>query len=116
MATTLIDNFSLYGDKPNFARDRVENTDEMLNFDVTTKKYDYGHIVFCVANGKHYRFMYNYNAPPSESEKDADTGWFKEFVTGEGGGGGVVVRVVTEEQYAAIENKNDGVLYAILEG
>ena len=36
--------------------------------------------------------------------------------SGGSGGGGVVVRVVTEEQYAAIENKNDGVLYAILEG
>lgn len=114
MATTLIDNFSLYGDKPNFARDRVTDTKEMREFDVTTKKYDYGHIVFCKGDGKHYRFMYNYDAPDEANYNDT-TGWFQEFTTG-GSEGGVVVRVVTEEEYAAIENKNDGVLYAILEG
>ena len=81
MATTLIDNFSLYGDKPNFARDRVADTKEMREFDVTTKKYDYGHIVFCKGDGKHYRFMYNYDAPDEANYNDT-TGWFQEFTTG----------------------------------
>ena len=86
MATILIDNFSLYGDKPNFDRDRVANTAEMLNFNVTTMKYYYGQIVFCLENGKHYKFVYNYNNPPADnSGKDAVTGWFKEFATGDGG-------------------------------
>lgn len=85
MATTLISNFSYYGKNPNFERDTVATKADLRAVIPTEQnKYDYGHIVFCKEDGRHYKFMYNYATPPKDSEKDAVTGWFKEFVT-EGG-------------------------------
>ena len=84
MSTTLISNFSYNGKQPNFERDRVATVSDLLAVDPTNQKYDYGHIVFCKEDGKHYRFMYNYDSQNNTGYSD-ETGWFKEFATGEGG-------------------------------
>lgn len=76
MAYTYSDNISFIGKNPNFTRDVVKTLSELFAVDATKEKYDYGHIVFCEEDGKHYRFNYNYNTPPADSEKDAVTGWF----------------------------------------
>lgn len=76
MAFNYMENISYKNNKPNFERDAVKNLAALLAVDPTNKEYDYGHIVFCEEDGKHYRFNYNYNIPPADSEKDAVTGWF----------------------------------------
>lgn len=76
MAFNYMENISYKNNKPNFERDAVKNLAALLAVDPTNKEYDYGHIVFCEEDGKHYRFNYNYNTPPADSEKDAVTGWF----------------------------------------
>ena len=76
MAYIFSNNISFIGKNPNFTRDVVKTLSELFAVDATKEKYDYGHIVFCEEDGKHYRFNYNYNTPPADSEKDAVTGWF----------------------------------------
>lgn len=109
MSLTILSNFSYNGKNPNFDRDRVATVADLKAVKPENQEYDYGHIVFCIANGKHYRFMYNYNNPPNESEEDAVTGWFKELQVG------LVVQAVTQSEYDALANKNDGILYAIID-
>lgn len=73
----LSNNFSYIGDKPNFDRDTISTKEDMLNVIPQSKEYDYGHIVFCEEDGKHYKFIYNYINPPSDEKKDDETGWFE---------------------------------------
>lgn len=76
MAYNYSQNVAYSGTEPNFERDRVATLSSMLTHDVSLRAYDYGHIVFCKEDGNHYRFMYDYDNPPSDSEKDSVTGWF----------------------------------------
>lgn len=109
MAITLITNFSYKGKQPNFERDRVATVEDLKAVKPENQEYDYGHIVFCKGDGKHYRFMYNYDEP-DEANYNNTTGWFQEHATG------IIVRAVTQSEYDALANKNDGILYAIIDG
>ena len=100
MATTLISNFSYNGKQPNFERDRVATVSELLAVDPLQQKYDYGHIVFCVEDGKHYRFMYNYDAP-DDANYNTTTGWFQELTTGSGEGSIDTSNLATKDELKA---------------
>ena len=76
MAFNYMENISYNNNRPNFERDSVKTVAQLLAVNPTEKGYDYGHIVFCEEDGKHYKFNYNYENPPKESEKDSVTGWF----------------------------------------
>ena len=108
MATTLITNFSYKGKNPNFERDRVATLEALLDVNPANQEYDYGRIVFCVEDGKHYRFMYNYDAPDEANYNDT-TGWFQEFAVGTSSGG-----TVTEAEIAQMGfTKNAGTVTGI---
>ena len=109
MSLTILSNFSYNGKNPNFDRDRVATVADLKAVKPENQEYDYGHIVFCIANGKHYRFMYNYDSQ-NNTDYDDKTGWFKELPVG------LTVQAVTQSEYDALANKNDGILYAIIDG
>lgn len=88
MALTILSNLSYNGKNPNFERDRVATLEALLYVNPANQEYDYGHIVFCEEDGKHYRFMHKYGAPDEANYNDT-TGWFKEFVA-EGTGDGSI--------------------------
>lgn len=83
MASIFSDNISFIGKKSNFERDAVKDVAALLAVDPANEEYDYGHIVFCEENGKHYKFNYDYDNPAVNSKNDI-TGWFAEFPTGGG--------------------------------
>ena len=76
MAFNYMENISYNNNRPNFERDSVKTIAQLLAVNPAEKGYDYGHIVFCEEDGKHYKFNYDYENPPKESEKDSVTGWF----------------------------------------
>ena len=76
MAFNYMENISYNNNRPNFERDSVKTVAQLLAVNPADKGYDYGHIVFCEEDGRHYKFNYDYNNPPANSEKDAVTGWF----------------------------------------
>ncbi len=76
MAFNYQENINYNNDKPNFVRDTVKTLAALLAVDPAARGYDYGHIVFCEEDGRHYKFNYDYSNPPADSEKDAVTGWF----------------------------------------
>ena len=76
MAFNYMENISYNNNRPNFERDSVKTIAQLLAVNPAEKGYDYGHIVFCEEDGKHYKFNYDYENPPKESEKDSITGWF----------------------------------------
>lgn len=76
MAFNYMENISYNNNKPNFERDSVKTIAQLLAVNPSDKGYDYGHIVFCEEDGRHYKFNYDYDNPPKESEKDCVTGWF----------------------------------------
>lgn len=76
MAFNYMENISYNNNRPNFERDSVKTIAQLLAVNPADKGYDYGHIVFCEEDGKHYKFNYDYNNPPANDEKDAVTGWF----------------------------------------
>ncbi len=76
MAFNYMENISYKNNKPNFERDTVKNIAALLAVDPANKEYDYGHIVFCEEDGRHYRYNYDYTNPPADTQKSAATGWF----------------------------------------
>ena len=76
MAFNYMENISYNNNRPNFERDSVKTIAQLLAVNPAEKGYDYGHIVFCEEDGKHYKFNYDYENPPKESEKGSVTGWF----------------------------------------
>ena len=76
MAFNYMENISYNNNRPNFERDSVKTVAQLLAVNPADKGYDYGHIVFCEEDGRHYKFNYDYDNPPANSEKDAVTGWF----------------------------------------
>lgn len=85
MAYTLQENIAYTGNQPNFARDRVRDLDELKAAD--SKSYDIGHIVYCSAEKKHYKFV------GSSEEYNEVTGYFREF-----GDAGETYEGLTEEE------------------
>lgn len=79
MAFNYIENISYNNNKPNFERDSVKTLAQLYEVEPENKGYDYGHLVFCEEDGKHYVFNYDYNNPPVASDKDTITGWFVPF-------------------------------------
>lgn len=79
MAYNYMENISYRGDKANFERDTVKTIAELLAVDPADKIYDFGHIVFCEEDGKHYKYIYDYSNPPATEKKSVQTGWFSEF-------------------------------------
>lgn len=70
MAYTLQENIAYAGNQPNFARDRVKDLAALKAVtDGTT--YDIGHIVYCSAEKKHYKFV------GVKEEYDEATGYFR---------------------------------------
>jgi hypothetical protein len=84
MAVSILTNFSYSGAHPNFARDKVAKLEDLAAVNPSDKHYDYGHIVFCEEDGKHYKYIYDYNNPPSDAERNETTGWFSLLITGSG--------------------------------
>lgn len=76
MAFNYMENISYNNNRPNFERDSVKTVAQLLAVNPADKGYDYGHIVFCEEDGRHYKFNYDYDNPPANDEKDAVTGWF----------------------------------------
>ena len=76
MAFNYMENISYNNNRPNFERDSVKTIAQLLAINPADKGYDYGHIVFCEEDGRHYKFNYDYDNPPANDEKDAVTGWF----------------------------------------
>lgn len=76
MAFNYMENISYNNNRPNFERDSVKTVAQLLAVNPADKGYDYGHIVFCEEDGRHYKFNYDYDNPPANDEKDAVIGWF----------------------------------------
>ncbi|MBQ8450007.1 MAG: hypothetical protein IJY64_03710, partial [Bacteroidaceae bacterium] len=76
MAFNYMENISYNNNRPNFERDSVKTIAQLLAINPADKGYDYGHIVFCEEDGRHYKFNYDYDNPPANDEKDVVTGWF----------------------------------------
>lgn len=76
MAFNYMENISYNNNRPNFERDSVKTIAQLLAVNPADKGYDYGHIVFCEEDGRHYKFNYDYDNPPANDEKDSVTGWF----------------------------------------
>lgn len=65
---SISEGFSLNNQYPNFDRDSVATLEALRN--VSVRKYDVGHIVYCEEDGIHYKFM------GSDVEFDKTTGYF----------------------------------------
>ena len=98
MASIFSDNISFIGKKSNFERDTVKDVAALLAVDPANEEYDYGHIVFCEEDGKHYQFNYNYDNPAVNSRNDT-TGWFTELATG---GGASNIEISYDESQEAL--------------
>lgn len=75
------DSIVLKSSKPNFERDQVKALSDLKNARVT--QYDLGHIVYCIEDGNHYKFV------GKSIEPDENIGYFRLLVSSsnEPGGG-----------------------------
>lgn len=107
MASIFSDNISFIGKKSNFERDTVKDVAALLAVDPANEEYDYGHIVFCEEDGKHYQFNYNYTKP-NDNERNDTTGYFIELTVGS-----VTNDCITEEKLSSeLKQKRSSVLNA----
>ena len=73
MAVVIQSNIDYVGSQPNFERDRVRDL-AALKAIQDKNTYDIGHIVYCISEGKHYKFA------GINEEYDEVTGYFRVLI------------------------------------
>lgn len=99
---SLLGNFKLQSSIPNFERDRIASKEEMRLIINSPEIIDYGHICFCLEDGKYYKYTYDPTGQYSNNICDDITGYFKELNLNE-------ITVKTEEaSYAEVSDIING--------